>query len=171
MHIYDLTVPQLKHTLTNLGRWLSKAGEHAKAKGLAEDALLAAKLAPDQYNLVRQVQAATDNAKLSAGRLAAKEWPGHPDTETTIDQLQARIASVKSYLDTFLPADFDAAHERQVVLPWMAKGQHLTAPDYVVQFALPNFYFHVVTAYAIMRHLGVPLGKTDFIGPIAIKTA
>lgn len=170
MHIYDLTVPQLAHTLTNLDRWLTKAGEHATAKGIAEDSLLGAKLAPDQYSLVRQVQVATDNAKLIPGRLAAKEWPGHPDTETTLDQLHARIASVKSYLGTFQAADFDSALERTVMLPWMAKGQYLTAADYTVQFALPNFYFHVVTAYSIMRHLGVPLGKVDFIGPIAIKS-
>ena len=171
MHIYDLTVPQLKHTLTNLDRWLTKAGEHAKTNGMAEDALLGSKLAPDQYSLVRQVRAATDNAKFIPGRLAGKDWPSHPDTETTLDQLHARIASVKSYLDTFQPADFDGAIERTVVLPWMAKGQHLTAADYLVQFALPNFYFHVVTAYAIMRHVGVTVGKTDYIGPIAIKQA
>ena len=171
MDIYDLTVPQLAHTLTNLDRWLSKAGEHAAAKGMAEDSLLGAKLAPDQYGLVRQVQVATDNAKLIPGRLAAKEWPGHPDTETSLAPLHARISSVKDYLGTFQPADFAGAHDRQIVLPWMAKGQHLTAPDYVVQFALPNFYFHVVTAYSIMRHLGVSLGKMDYIGPIAIKQA
>jgi len=171
MHIYDLTVPQLKHTLTNLDRWLTKAGEHAQSKGMSEDTLLGARLAPDQFALVRQVQVVTDNAKFVPGRLAAKEWPGHPDTETSLAQLHERIASVKGYLDTFQPSDFDGAHERQIVLPWMTKGQHLTAPDYVVQFAMPNFYFHVVTAYGIMRHLGVPLGKMDYIGPIAIQQA
>lgn len=171
MHLYDLTVPQLAHTLTNLDRWLTKAGEHAAAKGLSEDALLGSRLAPDQYGLVRQVQVATDNAKFVPGRLAGKEWPGHPDTETTLDQLHARIASVKSYLATYQPADFEGAHERTIRLPWMQKGQHMIAADYVVQFALPNFYFHVVTAYSIMRHLGVTLGKMDYIGPIAIKHA
>jgi uncharacterized protein len=171
MNMFDFTVPQLKHTLTNLDRWLTRAGEHATAKEIPEDKLLGSRLAADQFPLVRQVQVATDNAKFVPGRLTAKDWPSHPDTETSIAQLHARIASVQTYLDSFGPADFEGAAERNIVLPWMAKGQHLTAPDYVVQFALPNFYFHVVTAYSIMRHVGVSLGKMDYIGPIAVKQA
>ena len=112
---------------------------------------------------MRQVQVASDNAKFIAGRLAGKEWPSHPDTETTFEQLRARLASVIGYLDTFTREDFDQIEARKVKLPWMKPDQYLSAYDYLVGFGLPNFYFHVVTAYAILRHKGVKLGKQDLL--------
>src|SRR5690349_6683641 len=100
MHLYDLTVPQLLKTLRNVDRWMTTAEAHAKASNIQADELLNGRLAPDQFTFVRQVQVATDNAKFIPGRLAGKEWPGHPDTETTFEQLHARIASVSSYIET-----------------------------------------------------------------------
>ncbi|HEY5924842.1 MAG TPA: DUF1993 domain-containing protein [Kofleriaceae bacterium] len=170
MHIYDLTVPQLVTTLRNLDRWLTAAEAHAHTEQIAVETLMHARLAPDQYVFVRQVQVASDNAKFIAGRLAGKEWPSHPDTETTFEQLRARLASVIGYLDTFTREDFAEVEARKVKLPWMKPDQYLSAYDYLVGFGLPNFYFHVVTAYAILRHKGVKLGKQDFIGSLPIQS-
>jgi hypothetical protein len=166
MTLYDHTVPQLKRALANLDRWLQRAATHEKG-----DELLSMRLAPDQFTLVRQIQTATDNAKMLSGRLAGREWPAHPDTETTIEQLRTRIASVMTYLDTLTPGDFAESDARKISLPWMQQGSYMHASDYTIQFALPNFYFHLVTAYAILRHAGVQLGKMDYIGPIAFQTA
>ena len=170
MHIYDLTVPQLIRSLRNLDRWLVLASTHAQNTQADADTLIRARLAPDQFAFARQVQTACDNAKLIAGRLAGKEWPPHPDTETTLDQLRVRITSVTGYLETFTREDFDEAPARRIVLPWMKAGSWLSAEDYVAQFALPNFYFHIVTAYSILRHKGVQLGKNDFLGALAIQS-
>ena len=168
MHIYDLTVPQLSKTLRNLDGWIKRAGEHAKNAQVPVDSLLQARLAPDQYMFVRQVQVATDNAKFIPGRLSGKQWPSHPDTETTFEQLHARIASVDEYVNSFKREDFDDIDKRKIRLPWMKEDQWLAPYDYLVQFGMPNFYFHVVTAYAILRHKGVQLGKNDFIGGLPI---
>ena len=166
--MYDLTVPQLEHALRNLDGWLTRAVQHAETKQVPHEQLLSARLAPDQYSFVRQVQTACDNAKLIPARLAGRQAPSHPDTEKTFDQLHARIATVLEYLRTFTQDDV-ADPERKIVLPWMTGDQHMIAKDYVLQFGLPNFYFHVVTGYAILRHEGVPLGKNDFLGQIAIR--
>jgi hypothetical protein len=168
MHVYDLTVPQLKLSLRNLDRWIVKAVEHADAKQIPHEQLLTARLAPDQFHFTKQVQTATDNAKFIPARLVGKQAPSHPDTETSFDQLRARVASIVEYLDTFNREELDNPTEK-IVLPWMKAPQHLLAPDYVVQFALPNYYFHLTTAYAILRNQGVQLGKLDFIGPINMK--
>jgi len=164
MDVYDLIIPQLMRTLANVDRWLGLAAAHGEA-----DKLLTAKLAPDQYHLTKQVQVLSDNAKMMSGRLTGKQWPSHPDTETTYEQLRERIASVRSYLETFTREDFTGAAERQIKLPWMKEGQYMDALDYMNQFALPNFYFHVVTAYSILRHMGLPMGKFEYLGQIAIK--
>lgn len=170
MHIYDLTVPQLVKTLRNLDRWLALADTHARTTQVPVESLIHARLAPDQFMLVRQVQVACDNAKYMAGRLAGKEWPSHPDTEQTFDELRGRIAAVIEYLGGFSREDFDDVADRKIALPWMQEGTWLRADDYLVQFALPNFYFHVVTAYAILRHKGVQLGKHDYLGALPMQT-
>lgn len=170
MHLYDLTVPQLSKTLRNLVRWIELATVHAEKTQTPAETLMTARLAPDQFTFVRQVQVATDNAMLIPGRLTGTEWPSHPDTETTFDQLQARIASVRSYVESFTRAQFDDVSRRKITLPWMKPDQWLTPHDYLVQFELPNFYFHVVTAYSILRHKGVPLGKSDFIGGLTMQS-
>ena len=165
MDMYDLTVPQLIRALRNLDRWIEKAAAHTDP-----DKLLTARLAPDQYNFTRQVQTVADNAKMMTGRLAGREWPSHPDTESSFEQLRARLASVIGYLEGFQRSDFADAAKRDIKLPWMKDGQYMNAHDYMVEFGLPNFYFHVVTAYAILRHHGVVLGKYDFLGQITIQT-
>lgn len=169
MHIYDLTVPQLVKSLRNLDAWIERAGTYAKTAQVAPDTLINARLAPDQFMFVRQVQVACDNAKYIVGRLAGKEWPSHPDTEASFDELRARIESVIGYVGGFTPQDFAEVGERKITLPWMPDGTWLRAEDYLVQFALPNFYFHVVTAYSILRHKGVSLGKADFIGGLPMQ--
>jgi hypothetical protein len=168
MTIFDLTVPQLQKKLRNLDAWLRAAEAHANAKKFPVENLLTARLAPDQFPFVKQVQSVCDNAKMMPGRLAGKEWAKHEDTETTFEQLHARIASIQSYLETFKPEDFAGAEDRRITLPW-TEGQWMTGAEYLIQFALPNFYFHLTTAYAILRHNGVELGKRDFIGGIPLK--
>jgi len=169
MNIFDATVPQLQKMLHNLDNWLTAAQKHAEAKKFPVDNLISARLAPDQFTLVRQVQTACDNAKFIPGRLTGKEWPAHPDTETTFEQLHARIAAVQGYLETFKPADFAGAEERHITLPW-TEGKWMTGTDYVVQFAMPNFYFHTIIAYEILRHNGVELGKREYIGGMPLHS-
>jgi hypothetical protein len=168
MTLYSQTVPQMSKMLSNLERWLDKAEAHATAKKFEVDTLLQARLAPDQYSLVRQVQSACDNVKFLAARLAAKEAPKHPDTETTMAELRARIATVKSYVAGFSEADFKGAETRLVPLSFMP-GKGVTGDDYAAEMALPNFYFHLVHCYAILRHNGVDLGKMDYIGSMNLK--
>jgi hypothetical protein len=169
MNLYDITVPQLVKMLRNVDSWLVKATQHAEAKKFDVNNLISARLAPDQFPFARQVQTVCDNAKFVAGRLTGKEWPSHPDTETTFEQLRARIAAVITYLDTFKAEDFAGASERKISLPWM-EGKWMTGDEYVSQFALTNFYFHVTTTYAILRHNGVDLGKRDFIGGVPMRS-
>ena len=165
MTLHDLTVPQLVKMLANLDNWLGAAVAFADTKKFDPHTLLRARLAPDQYALDRQLQACCDNAKFICARLAGKEWPAHPDTETTFDQLRQRIAHVTAYVHGFKPEDFAEADKRHITLPWM-NGKWMTGAEYVRDFALPNLYFHFTTAYAILRHNGVPLGKAAFIGSV-----
>lgn len=170
MTVYASLIPQLQKSLQNLQRWLDKGVEHATAKKYDPSVLLAARLAPDQHPLLRQVQNACDNAKFCAARIAGKQPPSHPDTEQTFDELRARIATVVEYLGTFTPADFEGAEGRLVALPFL-QGKALAANDYLLELALPNFHFHLVTAYAILRHSGIDLGKQDFIGSMNLRDA
>jgi hypothetical protein len=163
MSVYESTVPQFRKMLQNLDAWLGKAIEHAQKKSFDPNVFLTARLAPDQFAFARQVQATCDHAKLGSARLSGKQAPAHPDTETTIEALRARIASVDEWLATLTPADFEGAESRQVVLPF-APGKYIGGADYLTQMVLPNFYFHATTAYAILRHNGVDLGKRDFLG-------
>jgi hypothetical protein len=158
-------IAEMKTMLTNLDRWLVAAADHAKTKKVEPDALVTGRLALDQYPLVKQVQSACDSAKFTAARLSGKEAPAHPDDEKTYDEVRARIAKVTTYLDTLSEKDFEGAETRKVALPFLPGGKKgALGTDYLVYFAQPNFYFHVVHAYAILRHNGVPLGKMDYIG-------
>ncbi len=163
MSLFHASVPQMKKMLTSLERWLDKAVEHAKARSLDPENFVQARLAPDQYPLVKQIQGACDAAKFAAARLTGKEAPKHPDTETTLPQLRERIRAVVAYLDGFAEADFAGAGDKLLELPFL-EGKVVRGGDYFNEMANPNFYFHVVTAYAILRHNGVDLGKRDFIG-------
>jgi uncharacterized protein len=168
MNLFELTVPQLAKTLHNLDRWLKAGEQYAEQRKFPVDNLIQARLAPDQYPLVRQVQSSCDNVKFIAGRLTQKDWPAHADTETTFEQLHARIAAVQTYLEGFKSEDFVGAEDRKISLPWM-QGKWMTGLEYLTQFAMPNFYFHVTLAYSILRHNGVPLGKTDYIGSVPMR--
>jgi hypothetical protein len=169
MQLYDLAVPQFMKMLKNVDNWLATAIAHADRKKYDVNNLLKARLAPDQFAFDKQVQTVCDNAKLITARLAGKEWPAHPDTETTFDQLRARVGSVVSYLETFKAEDFSGAEERKISLPWM-EGKWMRGDEYVAQFALANFYFHVTTVYAILRHNGIELGKRDYIGGVPMRS-
>ena len=169
MSLYESSIPQFRKMLKNLDKWLEAGEAHAKAKSFDPNTLVTARLAPDQYPLARQVQAACDAAKFAAARLTAKEAPKHPDTETTIEELHARIRACTEYLGTVTENDFVGADERQVVMPFFPPGKYITGAEFLTAMATPNFYFHVTTAYAILRHNGVPIGKTDYIGSLDIR--
>jgi uncharacterized protein len=158
-------VLEMKTMLSNLDRWLGAAAEHAKSKNTDPDALVGARLALDQYPLVKQVQSACDAAKFAASRLSGKEAPAHADDEQTFEQVRARVTKVTEYLATFSAKDFEGAESRKVALPFMPGGNKgAIGIDYLVRFAQPNFFFHVAHAYAILRHNGVNIGKRDYIG-------
>jgi len=163
MQMFETTVHQLSKMLANLDRWLEAAGAYATEKKFDVETLLHARLAPDMFALSRQIQAACDNAKIPVARLAGKEWPKQDDTEKTLAELRERIASTRAYLETFQAADFAGADERHISLPWM-NGKWMRGDEYLTEFVWPNFYFHMATAYAILRHNGVPLGKQLYIG-------
>ena len=162
MSIYPFVL-EMKKLLRNLDGCLDKAVAYAGTRKFDPNVLMQTRLAPDMFPFVRQVQSACDSAKFAVSRCSGKETPSHPDTETTIDELKKRIATVVSYLDTFSAKDFDGADDRSVTTPrW--EGKSMTATNYFVEHAQPNFYFHMTTAYAILRHAGVDVGKRDFLG-------
>ena len=165
MLIYDHVIVQLRQKLTKLDEWLERAIEHAKSKGFDANLFLSSKLAPDQYPLMRQIQSACDQAKFGASRLTGKEPPKNPDTEQTMDEIRTRIKNCIAYLDSFTPADFEG-YEKRVISPPFLEGKSITTDNFFRQMTLPNFYFHLTTAYAILRSGGVTLGKKDFIGPL-----
>jgi hypothetical protein len=157
------TILEMKKVLGSLSHCLDLAATHAAAKKYDANVLLQSRLAPDMFPLVRQVQIACDQAKYAAARLAGKEAPSTPDTETTIDEAKARIATTIAFLDRFTAADFAGADDRTVALPrW--EGKSMMAVDYFLENALPNFFFHASMTYALLRHNGIELGKRDFLG-------
>ncbi|HXX66640.1 MAG TPA: DUF1993 domain-containing protein [Polyangiaceae bacterium] len=162
------TILEMKKLLHNLDGWLEKAASTAAAKKFDVNVLLQCRLSPDMFPLLRQIQVACDHAKFAAARAAGKEAPKHPDNEQTVDEARKRIATVVSYLDSFTKSDFEAAATRTVTLPlWEGKSMHAT--DYLVEYALPNFFFHLTTAYALLRHNGVDVGKRDYIGSLSLR--
>jgi hypothetical protein len=161
-------VLEIKKQIGLVGAWLDKAAAHASAKKFDANTLLQARLSPDMLPFARQVQIACDNAKYIASRLAGKDAPAHPDTEQTFDDLRKRLATTTAYLDTFKPEDFAGVESRKISLP-MWEGKSMTALDYFIEFAQPNFSFHLTMTYAILRHNGVELGKRDFIGSLTFS--
>ena len=156
-------VLEMKKLLRNLDSCIDKAVAYAQAKKFDPNVLLQTRLAPDMFPFVRQIQSTCDSAKFAVARAAGKDAPSHPDTEQTIDEVKQRIATVIAYLDTFTAKDFDGAEERVVTTPrW--EGKSMTALNYFIEHAQPNFYFHYTTAYALLRHNGVDVGKRDFLG-------
>jgi hypothetical protein len=156
----DTYVPMLR-TLSTL---LDKGAEHMKSKGLKPDTLVEARLAPDMFPLARQVQIACDSAKGAAARLAGQEPPTFEDTEKTLDELKARIRRTLDYISSVPASGFAGAETRRVSFPLMnEKVLDMDGVQYLRDWALPNFYFHVVTAYDILRNQGVQIGKQDYL--------
>ncbi len=166
--LHELTVVQFTKMLTNLNLILDKAAASAEARKFNLEVLLQARLAPDQFHFIRQVQIACDTAKLGVARLTGKTAPVHEDNETTLAELKARINEVIGFLASVTPEDFAGAEERQISQPrW--EGKYLTGVEFAIQHAIPNLYFHITTAYAILRHNGVDLGKKDYLGAMPFK--
>jgi hypothetical protein len=167
-NLFDATIPVLTKYLHNLEKWLDKAVAYADHKKFDPERYLTSRLAIDQYDLTRQIQSACDTAKYAAAKLTGQTAPSHPDTEKTIAEVRARIATVVTYLGTFKPEDFNGAEERAVTYPFFG-GKSIRGNDYLDLMVLPNFYFHVTTAYAILRNNGVDIGKGDFLGDLPLK--
>ena len=154
--------------LKNLSAILAKAEGFAALKKVDMSVLLNSRLSVDQFNLTRQVQISCDTAKLAVARLTAKEAPSHEDNETSLAELQSRIQSVIDYLATFSAADFAETATRSISQPrW--EGKYLTGHEFAMEWAVPNVYFHITTAYAILRHLGLDVGKKDYLGEMPYK--
>lgn len=168
MNLHDATIPVFQNMLRNLNGWLDKAVAFAETKKFDPETLLAARLAPDQFPLLRQVQVACDHMKLGAARLTGKQPPSHPDTEQTLAELRARIQTTAAYLETFTRDDFAGAEDRDVTAPAL-QGKSMRGGDYLDWYLLPNVHFHLTTTYAILRHNGVELGKRDYIGRLPLK--
>jgi len=162
MQLSDI-IKEFDVMLGNMDRWLAAAANFAGQRGFEVDVLAQARLFPDQYTLVQQVQSACDQAKFAAAYLAGQKAPSHPDTEKTIAELRTRLQTCRSYLGTFSPDAFSGGEERAVSPAWM-QGNSVRGDRYTHRVGIPNFYFHVAMAYAILRHNGVPLGKQDYVG-------
>ncbi len=169
MNLYEATVPIFTKHLRSVDKWLDKAVAFAEQKKFDPEILLNARLAPDQYPFLNQIQSACDQAKWACAKMTGKEGPAHPDTEKTIAELRARLKTVIEYLGTFKKEDFAGAEERNVRHNYFPEGKHVRGGDYLDHLALPNFHFHMTTAYAILRHNGVDLGKMDYIPEIPFK--
>lgn len=164
--MYAITVPPIIRSLSNLRSILEKAAAHAEAKKIDPSIFVNARLYPDMYALSRQVQIATDVAKGAVSRLAGLEPPKYEDNESTFPQLLARIDKTVALLESISAEQLDGAEDRTINLPMHDKTITFKGLPYLLDFVLPNVYFHVSTAYGILRHNGVVIGKQDFLGNI-----
>jgi hypothetical protein len=162
--IYDASVLPLTFMLENLGHVLKTAAADAAEKGSDGKDYLEARLAPDMFPLTKQVQVATDMAKGCGARLAGVEIPKYEDNETSFADLQARLTKTIAFLKGLDTKAFAGAEDKAITLKFPNSEFHFSGRDYLNHFAIPNVYFHITTAYAILRHKGVPLGKQDFMG-------
>lgn len=165
---YEFSVPIFKKGLSSLQHLLDVAAAHAATYEGGEAALLAARLAPDMFPFSRQIQIAADNAKGASARLAGVEVPSYEDTETTIAELKQRVAKTIAFLDTLTEAQFEGAATRRIELPYFA-GKHFIGAEYLKQYAMPNFFFHFVTVYNVLRMAGAPLGKSDYMHGLPLQ--
>ena len=166
--LYAAIVPQFMKMLNNLAGLFDKAVAHAATKKYDPELLLLERLAPDQFAFARQIQIACDTAKVGVARLTGKAAPTHADTEKTIAELRTRISETIAFLADVTEADFAGAAERTITQPrW--EGKTLTGQEFAVQHVIPNFYFHVTTAYALLRANGVDVGKRDYLGAMPFK--
>jgi uncharacterized protein len=164
--LYDASVPLFIRGLGNLSHVLKKGAAHAKAAGLDPKTLIEARLAPDMHPLPAQVQRASDTAKGCAMRLAGRAVPSFEDTEQSFEELEARIQKTIAVLKELSPSDLEGSERREIVLELPNRSLRFEASAYLLDFAIPNFFFHVTTGYAILRHKGVEIGKTDYLGKL-----
>jgi uncharacterized protein len=162
--MYQASAPRFAGILANLSAIIDKAQAHAEARKIDPAALTQARLYPDMFPFTRQVQVACDTAKGAVARLAGLEVPKHEDTEQTFAELRARIAKTIDFVASVKAAQIDGSEAREIVLKLRGQEVKFNGLQYLLGFAVPNFYFHVTTAYAILRHNGVEIGKRDFIG-------
>lgn len=162
--MYQASAPRFVNALRNLSAILDKAQAHAEAKKMDPSVLLNYRLYPDMFPMKRQVQVACDTAKGAVARLAGVEVPKHEDTEETVAELKARIEKTIAFVETIRPEQIEGSEERNIHLKLGAREIDWKGMQYLLGYALPNFYFHATTAYDIMRHSGVPLAKRDYIG-------
>jgi hypothetical protein len=162
--MYNITIPVWKHFLNNLSLLLDKAVAYADAKKIEHGVMLNARLHPDMFALIKQVQIASDNAKFGAARLANIEAPKFEDNETNFAELQARITKTIAFLDTITPLQLEGSENRDISLVIHDTKQEMKGVQYLLDRVQPNFYFHITTAYNILRHNGVEIGKKDFLG-------
>ena len=162
--MHQISIPVFIRGMRALGGYLEKGRADAEARKFAPDVLLQARLAPDMHPLLRQVQIASDMVKNGASRLAGLEPPSFPDTETSFDELQARIAKTIAFLEGITEAQLDGSETRQITLKFPGQEMQFSGADYLAGFVLPNLYFHMTIAYSILRHNGVQIGKRDFMG-------
>ena len=164
--MYQASVPAMIKTLSNLRNLLEKASTHAEAKKIDPSVLVNARLYPDMFPLSRQVQIATDMAKGATSRLAGQEVPSYEDNEATFPELIARLDKTIALLATFKPGDIDGSEDRTITLPMRDRTLTFKGLPYLIDYVLPNVYFHTTTAFAILRHNGVEIGKKDFLGKV-----
>ena len=162
--MFDASAPRFVAMLRNLDAILAKAQASALARKIDPAVLLAARLYPDMLPLSKQVQIASDHAKGAVARLAGAEPPRFDDTEQSFEELQARVAKTIAYIETYTPAQVDGSEQRDIAFKLGGRERAFKGMTYLLAFALPNFYFHLVTAYNILRHNGVEIGKSDYIG-------
>ena len=162
--MYQASIPVFIHMLGNLSKILDKAAAHAEAKKIDPAVFINARLAPDMYPLSRQVQIATDMAKGCAARLSGIEIPSYADTESTFPELQARIAKTVAFLQSVSAEQINGSEERTVILKMHGRESAFLGQPYLLNYVLPNVYFHITIAYAILRHNGLEIGKRDFVG-------
>jgi uncharacterized protein len=164
LSMHSTSVPVFVRALGNLSGWLDKAEASARARNFDPAVLLGVRLAPDMLPLARQVQIACDTAKFAVARLAGVEAPKFDDTEATLDELRERVRETVAFVQSVPAARVDGSEEREITVPRRAGPLLLQGETYLKNYALPNFFFHVTTAYALLRHNGVELGKSDYLG-------
>ena len=162
--MYQASIPQLKKMLVNLTTILTKAEEHAVAKGIDGKVLVEARLFPDMFPLAKQVQIACDQVKFGLARLAGVEAPKFEDTESTLPQLKERIAKTIAFMDSIKPEQIDGTEAKEIKFSIKEWNFEFVGEQYVLTWIIPNFYFHITTTYNILRHNGVELGKADYLG-------
>ena len=164
LSMYQASIPTFVRGLTNLSAILNKAASYAESKKIDPSVLINARLAPDMFPLSRQIQIASDIVKGGAARLSGVEAPSFPDTEASFDELQERIKKTIRFIESVEPAQVDGTEERDIHLKVGGRELDFKGQPYLLQFVIPNFYFHITTAYAILRHNGLDIGKGDFLG-------